>query len=123
MNNNIKFDAVLQESLSTTLNIDLSDDRWTQASLPVMWWGGLGVRNVVSLAHSAYLASASSTEELTTSLLPYRLRDVVDSGIATAMSAWSRSATSPSNTSIAPSSPGSAVQRIRDNQCCEFQSD
>jgi len=30
-----KFDAVLRESLSTTLNIDLSDDRWTQASLPV----------------------------------------------------------------------------------------
>jgi len=49
----------------------------------------LGVHSVVSLAPSAYLASAASTVELTTSLLPSRLRDVVDGGIATAMSAWS----------------------------------
>jgi len=92
-----KFDAVLKESLFTTLNIDLGDDRWTQTSLPVRF-GGLGVRSVFSLAPSAYLASAASTEELTMSLLPSRLRDVVDSGIATAMSAWSQSATSPSTT-------------------------
>jgi len=108
--------------LSTTLNIDLSDDRWIQASLPVRW-GGLGVRSVVSLAPCAYLASAASTEELTTSLLPSQLRDVVDSGIATAMSAWSQSATSPSTTSIASSSPAPAVQQVWDNQCCEFQAD
>jgi len=60
-----KFDAVLRESLSTTLNIDLSDDRWIQALLPVRW-GGLGVHSVVSLAPSAYLAAATSTVELTT---------------------------------------------------------
>jgi len=56
-----KFDAVLRESLSTTLNIDLSDDRWIHASLPVRW-GGLGVRSVVSLAPSAYLASAATLQ-------------------------------------------------------------
>jgi len=71
-------------------------------------WGSLGVRSVVSLAPSTYLASAVSTVELTTSLLAYRLRDVVDSGIATAMSAWSQSATSPSTTSIAPRQSPSA---------------
>jgi len=117
-----KSDAVLQESLSTTLNIDLDDDRWTQASLPVRL-GGLGVRSVVSLAPSAYLASAASSKELTTSLLPSRLRDVVDSCIATAMSAWSLLATSLSTTSIAPSPSASAVQRVWDNQCCDIQTD
>jgi len=77
----------------------------------------------MSLAPSAYLASAASTEELTTSLILSRLRDVFDSGIATAMSAWSQSSTSPSTTSIAPSppAPASAVQRVWDNQCCEVQ--
>ena len=80
------YDGALRESLVTTLNIDLDDDRWNQALLPVRW-GGLGIRSVVSLAPSAYMASAASTAELTSSLLPTRLRDVVDSGMATAMSA------------------------------------
>jgi len=39
------------------------------------------------------------------------------------MSAWSKLATSPSTTSIAPSPPASAsvVRRVWDNQCCEVQ--
>jgi len=119
----LKFDAVLRESVSTTLNIDLGDNRWTQASLPVRL-GGLGIRSVVSLAPSAYLASAASTEELTSSLLPTRLRDVIDSGIATAMSAWSQLATRSSTTSTStPSPPASPVQRVWDSQCCEIQAD
>lgn len=117
-----KFDAVLRESLSTTLNIDLNDDRWNQASLPVRW-GGLGIRSVVSLAPSAYLASAASTEELTTSLLPARLQGIVDSGIAAAMSAWTQMATSRSSSAIAPCPPESPVQRVWDNRCCEIQAD
>ena len=53
-------DAVLRESLSATLNVDLDDIRWSQASLPIRW-DGLGVRSVVLLAPSAYLASATGT--------------------------------------------------------------
>jgi len=60
------FDAIIRESLSA--NVKLSDDRWTQASLPVRW-GGLGVCSVVLLAPLAYLASAASSAELTSSLL------------------------------------------------------
>ena len=48
-----KFDAALSESMSTTLNIDLGNDSWTQVSLPVRF-GGLGICSVVSLAPSAY---------------------------------------------------------------------
>lgn len=117
-----KIDAVLRESLCTTLNIDLNDDRWTQASLPIRW-GGLGIRSVVSLAPSAYLASAARTEELTTSLLPTRLSAVVDSGIVTAMTAWSQLATSSSTSSTASSPPASRVQQTWDNRCCEVQAD
>ena len=79
------YDAVLRDHLSATLNVDIDDNRWTQASLPVRW-GGLGVRGITLLAPSAYLASAASTMELTSALLPMRLRIIEDSGIASAMS-------------------------------------
>ena len=85
------YDAVLRNSLSATLNIDVN--RWTQASLPVRW-GGLGVRGITLLAPSAFLASAASTMELTSALLPMRLRMIEDSGIASAMSTWTRLAKS-----------------------------
>ena len=118
-----KFDTVLRESLSITLNIDLDDDRWIQASLPVRW-GGLGIRSVVSLAPSAYLASAASTKELTASLLPARLRDITDSGIATATFAWIKLATRNSAEAspvTSPVPPDSSVQRVWDDRCCEIQ--
>ena len=54
------YDEVLRNSLSATLNVDLDDERWRQASLPVRW-GGLGVRSAVLLALSAYMALAAST--------------------------------------------------------------
>jgi len=62
------YDAVLRESMSAMLNIVLDDIRWSQASLAIRW-GGLGVRGVVLLAPSAYLASAASTTELTSIFL------------------------------------------------------
>jgi len=74
------YDDVIKESLLVTINVDLDDDRWRQASLPVRW-GGLGVRSVVLLAPSAYLASAASTATLTSTLLPPRLRDVKDGAL------------------------------------------
>ena len=53
---------------------------------------------VVLLAPSAYLASAASTAECTSTLLLARLRDIKDSGIDAALSAWSKQATSPAGT-------------------------
>jgi hypothetical protein len=73
-------DGVLRESLVTNQNFDLDDHRWSQALLPLRW-SGLGLRRVVSLAPSAYMASAANTAELMSSLLPTRLREVVDSEV------------------------------------------
>ncbi|HSN23573.1 MAG TPA: hypothetical protein VLS45_05310, partial [Methylomicrobium sp.] len=109
------YDDVIKESLLVTTNVDLDDDRWRQASLPVSW-GGLGVRSVVLLTPSAYLASAASTATLASSLLPPHLRDVKDSGIDTAMTAWSPQ----SANSLAPTS---SAQRDWDDACCRTQSD
>jgi len=120
------YDAVLKDSLSATLNVDINQERWSQASLPVRW-GGLGVRGVVLLAPSAYLASAASTTELTSALLPARLRKVEDSGIVAAMSAWIRHATCPTTpasvTPATPVPPTSHAQRDWDDPCCKVQAD
>jgi hypothetical protein len=89
------YDGILFESLVTNLNIDFDDDRWNQTLLPVRW-GGLDIHSVVSLAPSAYMASAASTAELMLSLLPTQLHNVVDSGVATTMSAWIMWASCPS---------------------------
>jgi len=70
------------------------------------------------LAPSAYLASAASTTELTSSLLPSRLCDIKDSNTPSALLEWSSYTTSPSST-ISP--PVSKVQRDWDNPCCQVQ--
>ena len=46
--------------LCTILNVDLYENQWLQASLPVAD-GGLGIRSAQMLASSAFLASAAST--------------------------------------------------------------
>ena len=109
-------DATIRDSLSAILNVDLDEKRWLQASLPVRW-GGLGVRSVVSLAPSAYLASAACTAELKSTLLPAHLRDVDDSGVAVSLPVWKRHSSSPP-----PSSPSSLAQRNWDDPCCEYAS-
>ena len=115
------YDAVLRDSLSATLNVDIDDNRWTQASLPVRW-GSLGVRGITLLAPSAYLASAASTMELTSTLLPARLRIIEDIGVASAMSTWTRLATS-STALMSTPQPLSSAQRAWDDQCCKAQAD
>jgi len=63
-----KFDDILREGLSVILNINLSDDQWIQASLPVRN-GGLGIRSATMLAPSAFLASAAGTSALQDSII------------------------------------------------------
>ena len=111
------YDNLIRETISTTLNIDLNENRWNQASLPVRW-GGLGIRSAVMLAPSAYLASAAGTLDLTTRILPDRLRDSEDSYVKSAMDAWSISSGGSDHTTIVPSS-----QRSWDDVCCRSVSD
>jgi len=54
------FDDTLRTGLIHILNVDLNDDQWLQASLPV-GDGSLGIRSAEMLAPSAFLASAAST--------------------------------------------------------------
>ena len=81
-------DEITRDGLSNILNLPFSDDNsyWRQANLPVKD-GGLGVRSVASLASSAFLASAASTNELQPSIL-VRTHIVEDQSKASALEQW-----------------------------------
>ena len=101
----VLYDNLLRSAVSETLNISLSDKAWLQASLPVRW-GGIGVRRVVQLAPSAYLASAVCTTELTRSLLPTYLQSHQKLSLDSALSAWQDLASTFNDTAPPPISVG-----------------
>ena len=61
-------DNCLRLTLSNITNVNMLDNQWKQASLPVKA-GGLGVRCVSSIAPPAFLSSATSTQQLQSLLL------------------------------------------------------
>jgi len=61
-------DSIMRTGLELIVNTSFNDIQWLQATLPVRD-GGLGLRRVVSLASSAYLASAAATLELQMAIL------------------------------------------------------
>ena len=70
-----EYDGVIRDTLKIVLNVDLTDDIWRQATLPVSK-GGLGVRLASDLALPAFLSSVNGASELTLQLLPARLHAV-----------------------------------------------
>ena len=110
----VRYDDLLRSTLSVTLNVDLTDVGWQQASLPVRW-GGLGVRSAVSLASSAYLASAAGTLDLVIRLLPSRLHQTIDSSADVALQSW-QSAVDPN--ARPPTIYRARRQRAWDEMCC-----
>ena len=82
------FDSTLTADLSKVLNVDLNDDQWLQASLPV-GEGGLGIRSAQMLAPSAFLASAASTSALEQSILPDSVSLLEDQSVTSTETRWS----------------------------------
>ena len=68
------FDRLQRSLLESLCNIHLTDYNWLQASLPALC-GGLGIRSAVTLALSAFLASAAGCASLSRAILPNRLDD------------------------------------------------
>ena len=64
----MRFDELLRSGDSRVTNCAISDAAWIQASLPISD-GGLGIRSVVVLATSAFLASAASTHALKSAIM------------------------------------------------------
>ena len=56
-------DDQMREAITRSCNVHLSDDSWTQASLPLRL-GGLGTRRLTDVALPAYIASVEESREL-----------------------------------------------------------
>ena len=82
-----EFDTALRIGLSSILNVDISDDQWNQASLPIKD-GGLGIRSAASLATSAFLASAARTDDLQSRILPQAISTIQEEIIEATKQAW-----------------------------------
>ena len=82
----VRFDTPMRSELSAVINCDLTELAWTQASLPIRD-GGLGLRSVVLLAPSAFLASTAATLTLQSAILG---KCVVgpDPNVALTLSRW-----------------------------------
>lgn len=86
-------DALLRSSVSYIANADLSDNQWSQASLPVKA-GGLGVRLASHLAPSAYLSASHATRVLQSFILGDSM--TTDSELEdSALGVWSSLTTAP----------------------------
>jgi hypothetical protein len=107
----VEFDKTLRNGLSAILNVEMSDDQWSQASLPVRD-GGLGIRSAVMLAPSAFLASAAGTTDLQDRILPSFITIIPDSSVQVSLSAWQTV-----SQSTAPIGTAAHVQRNWDTAC------
>ena len=83
-----QFDSTVRAGLESILNVELSDTHWLQATLPVRE-GGLGVRSLVSLAPSAFLASAVSMHSLQDEILP-QMSSCPDTDFISCADSWSQ---------------------------------
>ena len=81
------FDDLLKLGITEVTNLDLSEDHWSQASLPVKD-GGLGIRRAVSLAPSAFLASAANTLNLQELILANSMTTLQDSAVTRLRQWW-----------------------------------
>jgi hypothetical protein len=107
------FDNILRNGLSDILNVALTDDQWIQASLPVRH-GGLGIRSVVQLASSAFLASAAGVTQHLALILPNRLVDQRDSLVISTLDIWKKE-----NISNPPVEPFAHIQKCWDEPSIE----
>ena len=82
----VTFDTLQRKCLTDVINIDLNEDQWTQAILPIRD-GGLGIRSVAMLAPSASLASATSRLQIQNDILLARFHGVPDNSLDMATNA------------------------------------
>ena len=77
----------VRDVLSSIVNLRLEDETWFQASLPARW-GGVGIRDVETLAPSAYLGSFHTTTPQILAILPPLLSSGQDPLPLEAVSSW-----------------------------------
>jgi hypothetical protein len=82
-----ELNTALRIGLPSILNVDISDNQWNQATLPVRD-GGLEIRSATSLATSAFLASAARRNDLQSRILPQPFSVTQEGILETVTQAW-----------------------------------
>ena len=82
-----EYEDVIQSTLQHIMNVELSDDAWTQATLPVAD-GGFGIRRATDIALPAYLSSVAGSHVLISQLLPQRLHAISGKTIQNSQPQW-----------------------------------
>ena len=93
----LEYDGIIRSSLQSILNIEITDEAWTQATLPVNN-GGIGVCLASHVALPAFLSSTISSQGLILKLLPDRFHDssgTSDPSFKAAINEWSSRTTIP----------------------------
>ena len=73
----------------TNNHLDSDGSAWEQATLLVEGGGGLGIRNAVDVAPSAYLAFTNSSTQLIEAILPESHRTIPVPHVDEAKANWS----------------------------------
>ena len=68
-----RYDTIIRNALVKIMNVQLPEEAWSQATLPVSK-GGLGLRPASEVALAGYLSSVNATAGIVQSLLPTNLR-------------------------------------------------
>ena len=65
----LEFDKLQRKCITDVININMNDNQWTQATIPVKD-GGLDICSMTVLAPSAFLASTAGTLQIQNDILP-----------------------------------------------------
>ena len=108
-----RYDDAMRSIVCAVVNIHLGvdDPAWLQATLPVKL-GGLGIRSVVMVAPSAFLASSHASSDLVSAILPPRFKPLPSPLLEEALSMWSQG-----HDRQAPAGEGVVWQKSWDNVC------
>ena len=82
------FDEDLKEAVTMITNVEMDEDSWNQAALPVKL-GGLGCRKASDIALPAFLSSLHSVSDLVKTILS-KVNMVETSELSEAVEAWKR---------------------------------
>jgi hypothetical protein len=85
-----RYDTIIKDALVKILNIQLPEEAWSQATLPVAK-GGLGLRPATEVALAGYLSSVHASSGIVQSLLPDNLRGQKCNHYESALSEWKSS--------------------------------
>ena len=82
-----RYDNIVKDALVKILNIQLPEEVWSQATLPVAK-GGLGLRPATEVAIAGYLSSIHATSGIVQSLLPINMRGQQCNHYEPALNEW-----------------------------------